>query len=130
MNSLNEIIAALDEFFDVPGSGADPAFSRFLPAAYDGAPCSWRSWVDPRFAIHFNGLMLRGRATVRTVFLAVFPSDKVLQRFLDRAERGDLLFVHHPLDLESGDPRGAWGRFVRPIASETIEALRARQLSI
>ena len=130
MESLAEITAAVDEFFDVPGSGADPAFSRFLPAAYDAAPRSWQSWVEPPFATHFNGLMLRGGATVSTVFLAAFPSDGVLQAFLDRAEPGDLLFVHHPIDLESGDPRGGWGKFFQPIADGTIEALRARQLSI
>ena len=130
MESLAEIAAALDEFFDVPGSGADPAFSRFLPAVYEAAPRSWRQWVEPQFATHFNGLMLRGGATVRTAFLAAFPSEGVLKAFLERAEPGDLLFVHHPIDLESGDPRGAWGRFFRPIADETIDALRANQLSI
>lgn len=130
MESLAKIVAALDEFFDVPRSGADPAFSRFLPGVYDATPRPWQSWTEPPFATHFNGLMLRGAAAIRTVFLAAFPSDEVLRAFLDRADPGDLLFVHHPIDLESGDPRGAWGRFFRPIADEIIDALRARQLSI
>lgn len=130
MESLAEIVAALDSFFDVPGSDADPAFSRFLPTVYDGAARSWRSWIEPAFATRFNGLMLRGGPTVRTAFLAAFPSKTVLRTFLERAESGDLLFVHHPIDLESGDPRGAWGNFFQPIADETIEALRRRRLSI
>ncbi len=47
-----------------------------------------------------------------------------------RAEPGDLLFLHHPIDLESGDPKGAWGNFFRPIPQETIDALRTKELSI
>ncbi len=74
--------------------------------------------------------MLRGAPTVRTVYLAAFPSAEVLRAFIDRAEPGDLLFVHHPIDLESGDPKGEWGRFFQPIADKTIDALRLRQLSI
>lgn len=130
MQSLAEITAALDEFFDVPNSGADPAFSRFLPAAYANAPSPWQLWVEPSFATHFNGLMLRGDARVNTVFLSAFPSVEVLQAFLSRGAPGDVLFVHHPIDLKSGDPRGRWGNFFQPIDSETIEALRAKQLSI
>jgi putative NIF3 family GTP cyclohydrolase 1 type 2 len=130
VESLAGIAAELDEFFGVADSGADPAFSRFLPAVYEAAPRPWQSWVEPQFATHFNGLMLRGGATVHTVFLAAFPSDGVLQALLARAEPGDLLFVHHPIDLESGDQRGAWGRFFLPIAEETITTLQVRELSI
>lgn len=130
MVHLNAIAAALNEYFDIPGSGVDPAFSRFLPAVYDGAPRAWKLWVEPQFAQHFNGLMLRGSEFVTTVFLAAFPSAAVLQAFLKQANSGDLLFVHHPIDLESGDPRGAWGKFFQPIADDTIQILRARQLSI
>ncbi len=130
MESLSTIVDALDIFFDVSASGADPAFSRFLPAAYEAAPRSWQSWTEPTFATHFNGLMVRGAPTVRSVFLAAFPSAGVLETFLARAEPGDLLFVHHPIDLESGDPKGAWGRFFQPLAEATIQALRAGQLSI
>jgi putative NIF3 family GTP cyclohydrolase 1 type 2 len=130
MESLSSIVGALDDFFRLAESGIDPAFSRFLPATYESAPRSWQSWVEPTFSIHFNGLMLRGGATVQTVFLAVFPSAIVLEAFLARAEAGDVLFVFHPIDLKSGDPRGTWGNFWQPITDETIEALRAKQLSI
>ena len=130
MESLSTIVGALDDFFDVAESGADPAFSRFLPAVYEAAPRSWQSWTEPAFATHFNGLMVRGGATIRTVFLAAFPSAGVLEVFLARAEPGDLLFVHHPIDLESGDPKGTWGRFFQPLAEATIQALRAGQLSV
>lgn len=130
MESLSSIVEALDDFFGLAESGVDPAFSRFLPATYESAPRSWQSWVEPTFSIHFNGLMLRGGATVARVFLAAFPSAIVLEAFLARSEPGDFLFVFHPIDLESGDPRGGWGNFWQPIADKTIEALRAKELSI
>src|SRR5262245_2483261 len=130
MESLSSIVAELDDFFALAESGPDPAFSRFLPSAYEGALQSWQTWTEPSFATQFNGLMLRGGATVRTVFLAAFPSAVVLEQFVTRAETGDLLFLHHPIDLESGDPKGAWGNFFQPIPQATIAALRAKQVSI
>lgn len=130
MESLSSIVSALDDFFALAESDPDPAFSRFLPEAYEGTLQAWQTWAEPTFARRFNGLMLRGGANVSTVFLAAFPSVIVLEQFLTRAEAGDLLFLHHPIDLESGDPKGAWGNFFRPIPQTTIEALRSKQLSI
>ncbi len=130
MESLSSIVVALDEFFALKESGADPAFSRFLPAAYESTALSWQARFEPAFATYFNGLMLRGGASVHSVFLASFPSAPVLEEFLARAESGDLLFLHHPIDLESGDPRGSWGNFFRPIPQESLEALRTHGLSI
>ena len=130
MEALKVITTRLDAFFDIANSGEDPAFSRFLPAAYEADGRQWRTWVEPGFATHFNGLMIRGGDLVHTVFLAAFPSDDVLRRFVARAVSGDLLFTHHPIDLESGDPRGKWGRFFRPIPEGAIHAMQANGLSI
>jgi putative NIF3 family GTP cyclohydrolase 1 type 2 len=130
MEALNAIAAALDDFFDIAASGADPAFSRFLPAAYDQERRPWRSWMEAGFATRFNGLMIRGGESVAQVFLAAFPSEVVLQQFLRRSSPGDLLFVHHPLDLESGDPRGSWGRFFRPMSADVLRQLQERGLSV
>lgn len=130
MTTLTGIVDALDVFFGVTDAPPDPAFSRFLPATYEGVGRAWREWMEPQFSVRFNGLMLRGAPQVRGVFLAAFPSGVVLDRFLAEAEPGALLFVHHPIDLESGDPRGAWGRFFQPISSAHVRALQDRQLSI
>jgi len=130
LGELKAISAALDEFFDIAGSGTDPAFSRFLPAAYEADGREWRSWTDPAFSERFNGLMLRGDNQVSRVFLAAFPSDGVLEAVIARGTAGDLLFVHHPIDLESGDPHGRWGRFFRPIPENLVRELKDRRLSI
>jgi putative NIF3 family GTP cyclohydrolase 1 type 2 len=130
MEALADVTRQLDDFFALAESGSDPAFSRFLPSAYETEGRPWRTWVEPQFACWFNGLMLRGGETVTTVFLAAFPSHGVLRRFVAEATPGDLLFVHHPIDLESGDPRGAWGRFFRPIPIDVLQALQPQSLSI
>jgi putative NIF3 family GTP cyclohydrolase 1 type 2 len=130
MEALAVINVRIDEFFGIAESGVDPAFSRYLPAVYDAERTPWRTWVEPDFAERFNGLMLRGGDTVHTVFLAAFPSDLILHDFLTQAQPGDLLFLHHPIDLESGDPRGGWGRFFRPIPTKTVHALQSKRLSV
>ncbi|MBA3558991.1 MAG: Nif3-like dinuclear metal center hexameric protein [Gemmatimonadaceae bacterium] len=130
MEALGTIVGALDDFFGIADSGADPAFARFLPVAYEAHPMPWRAWVEPAFATHFNGLMIRGDDRVNAVFLAAFPSDFVLRQFLARGTPGDLLFVHHPIDLESGDPHGAWGRFFKPISAEVLRDIQDAHLSI
>ncbi len=66
MESLSSIVSELDDFFALAASDPDPAFARFLPSAYEGQ--AWQTWTEPSFAARFNGLMLRGSATVRTVF--------------------------------------------------------------
>ena len=130
METLAAINAGIDEFFGIAASAPDPAFSRYLPAVYDAERNPWRTWVEPDFAERFNGLMIRGGDTVHTVFLAAFPSAVILHDFLTRAQPGDLLFLHHPIDLESGDPRGGWGRFFRPIDANTVHLLQSKQLSV
>jgi putative NIF3 family GTP cyclohydrolase 1 type 2 len=130
VTTLAEIVQELDKFFGVSEALPDPAFSRFLPSAYEEVDRSWRDWMEPRFCSRFNGLMLRGAEEVTGVFLAAFPSGLVLARFITEAEPGALLFVHHPIDLESGDPRGEWGRFFQPISSDHVKTLRDRRLSV
>lgn len=130
MTTLTSVVEQLDGFFGVTEAPPDPAFSRFLPSTYEGVGRSWQDWMEPPFCTRFNGLMLRGAEDVTGVFLAAFPRGVILDRFLDEAEPGALLFVHHPIDLESGDPRGEWGQFFQPISPEHVSALRARQLSI
>jgi len=63
MEPLSSIVDELDAFFALAEADPDPAFSRFLPAAYEDASRAWQSRAEPSFAARFNGLMLRGGAT-------------------------------------------------------------------
>lgn len=130
MVSLEKIEQALHRQFRVLELEKDPSFSRFIPMVYDLIGFDWRSFFEPDFTKRFNGLMIRGIGQVKTVFLAVFPAEEVLEAFLAEGEPGDLLFMHHPLLMECGDPRGDWGRGFVPIDPAYLEAVKAKGLSV
>lgn len=129
MAPLAEIERALDAFFGVTRAGVDPGFSRFIPATYDAVAFDWRAAFEPGFTSLFNGLMLRGADEVRTVFCSVLPSADVLDEVVETGRPGDLFFTHHPLDIESGDPRGEPGRGFLPIDRKHLDAFRENGLS-
>lgn len=129
MASLQSISDSLDSLFGVRGSAPDPAFSRFIPMAYDPVGTDWRARFKDDFCRRFNGLMLGGLFDVRRVFLVVFPAEDVLDQVLAEALPGDLIFSHHPLDMRCGDPRGAWGDGFRPIPVRQLDALREREIA-
>lgn len=130
MVQLQKIDKAIDELFRYREIGKDPAFSRFIPTIYDPIKFNWREEFEPEFNQLFNGLMLRGEEEVGRIFLAVFPTDEVLTRFIEESSPGDLLFMHHPLLMECGDPRGAWGKGFVPINPDLISRLKEKRLSV
>ncbi len=127
---LSEVVAALDGLWEVPEAGPDPAMSRFVPLAYDPLGFDWRGSFEPSFRQVFNGLMLRGAEDVGAVYCSVFPTPEVLARFLALGEPGDLLLLHHPIDWESGDPRGEWGHGLLSIDPATLAELREGGMSV
>lgn len=127
---VNLIQEKLDSLFDIYKLDKDPAFSRFLPMVYDPLQFAWREKFEKDFTERFNGLMIEGSADVKTVFLAVFPTDEVVKRFIEEASEGDLLLMHHPIPMECGDPRGKWGRGFIPIAIDLVDQLIEKKLSV
>lgn len=127
MERLSSLAARLDALFALY---PDPGFSRFVPMVYDAIGLDWRRRFEPGFVERFNGLVLRGGDRVNTVFCAAFPSAEVLEDFVRAASPGDLLFCHHPIDLRSGDPRGAMGAGFVPIQPATLDLLAERNLSL
>lgn len=130
MESLKRITHALDELFRIEKFGKDPAFSRFIPVSYDKIGFNWSAFFEDRFCHFFNGLMIKGHENVSSVFLAVFPTDQVLKQFIDESKPGDLLFMHHPLHMECGDPKGPWGRGFLPIDPNLLDAIKEKGLSV
>ncbi len=127
---LDQIVHQLNSELDIHSYGSDPGFSRFIPAVYDPLQFDWTSVFENEFAQLFNGLMLRGSAEVENVFLAVFPTEDVLTRFIDESKEGDLLFMHHPLLMECGDPNGKSGRGFVPIPEKYLLAMKKKRLSV
>jgi putative NIF3 family GTP cyclohydrolase 1 type 2 len=126
---LTRVTRFLTDIFDVTRQPADLAFSRFVPMVYDPIGFPWRDQFEPEFVTRFNGLMIRGHDDVGKIWCIAFPSDEVLDRIVERAAPGDLIFSHHPIDMRCGDPRGAPGQGFIPNPPETIATLKARGLS-
>ncbi|MBN8192927.1 Nif3-like dinuclear metal center hexameric protein [Bacillus sp. NTK074B] len=129
MAGLSDIVQRLDQTFEIKNYGKDPAFSRFIPQVYE-EEMDWKGIFEPAFTELFNGLMIQGESEVNNVFLAVFPTEDVLEAFIREGEPGDLLFMHHPLLMECGDPKGKWGRGFVPIKESLIDSVRKKGLSI
>jgi len=129
IQQISKITARLDSFFKVKELQKDPAMSRFVPMVYKQNR-RWKKLFNPGFLKHFNGLMIRGVNEVRTIFTASFPHDEILQKFISQSQVGDLLFLHHPIPLECGDPRGNLGRGFLPIDSTLLNKIITKKLSI
>jgi len=106
---LETIVNKLNKEFNIKEYGKDPSFSRFIPYVYENIQFDWKSSFENEFIHLFNGLMIKGEENVGTIYLAVFPTDHVLERFISEGRSGDLLFMHHPLLMECGDPKGRLG---------------------
>ena len=130
MVKLNEIVSKLDAELDIQSFGKDAAFSQFIPMVYDPLQFDWKAVFEKEFVELFNGLMLKGHENVEKIFLAVFPTDIVLERFIKESNRGDLLFMHHPLLMECGDPKGEWGKGFVPIKEKYIKQIKEKELSV
>lgn len=126
---LSQVVNALDSFFKVKELEKDPSMSRFVPMVYKQNQ-EWKKIFEPDFLKRFNGLMVRGADKVQTVFTASFPHDGILQKFISQSIEGDLLFLHHPIPLESGDPKGNLGRGFLPINSILLKKIIRKKLSI
>ncbi|SFS56846.1 NIF3 (NGG1p interacting factor 3) [Paenibacillus sp. 453mf] len=130
MMLLDQIKTELDSLFDINKLNKDPAFSRFIPMVYDPLHFNWKSKFEVAFTERFNGLMIKGSQEVNTIYLTVFPTDDVVSEFIKDASEGDLLFMHHPIPMECGDPRGNWGRGFIPISVDLIDELINKRLSV
>lgn len=126
---ISKVIKRLDSFFKVKELEKDPAMSRFVPMVYKQNR-QWKRLFEPEFLKRFNGLMIRGANEVRTIFTSSFPHDEILRNFISQSEEGDLLFLHHPIPLECGDPKGNLGRGFLPINSTLLSKIIRKKLSI
>lgn len=126
---LSKIVKEFDSFFKVKDLKKDPAMSFFMPLVYKGRESDLKH-VRKEFLKQYNGLMIEGNKTVKTIFTASFPHDEILSKFISKSSRGDLLFLHHPIPLESGDPKGKLGRGFLRNNPKLIQKIVNKKLSI
>ena len=130
MVELEVMINKLNTELNINAFGSDSAFKRFIPTAYDSIGYDWKTAFEKEFVQLFNGLMIKGGSEVEHVFLAVFPTNDVLERFIEESKEGDLLFMHHPILMECGDPQGDWGQGFVPIKETYIRQIKEKNLSV
>ncbi len=127
---LSEAVTKLDDFFKVNLLQTDPSMSIFVPIVYKQNLAEMKKIFESDFLKRFNGLMIKGADNIHTVFTASFPHDEILQKFISQSAEGDLLFLHHPIPMESGDPKGNLGRGFLPNNSVLLEKITKKKLSI
>src|SRR5690349_18554585 len=118
--TLAAIEELLDDIFAIAEFGVDPAFSRFIPMVYDPIGFDWRGCFQAEFTERFNGVMIRGDSEVSKVWCIAFPREAVLEEIVNRAQPGDVILSHHPIDMECGDPRGRKGRGFIPVPTHLL----------
>ena len=74
--------------------------------------------------------MIKGAEEVNKIFASVFPTTKVMEKFLNDSQPGDLLFLHHPIWLISGNQKGKPGKGFVPIPEPTLKQLKQKKLSV
>lgn len=122
--TLDSLIDALDREFSLTDWAADPAMSHLVPKTYHTIGYDFAAHFAPDFCTRFNGLMLRAGEVITEVYCAVFPTPEVLATVLQQAGDKALLFLHHPLDMETT------GRGFLPISPVHLQALSDRGISI
>lgn len=131
--SLERIVNEFDKEFRIFET-IDPAMSRFVPMVYDPIGYNWKEEFEPDFVKNFNGLMIKPEeeVTINKIWLLSFLNDYMIEDILTKASDGDMIFAHHPVQMECGDPREGkeWGRGFLPINPEIINNLKERKISV
>ncbi|MDD4381768.1 MAG: Nif3-like dinuclear metal center hexameric protein [Candidatus Dojkabacteria bacterium] len=131
--TIETLAEKLDTEFRVKET-VDPAMSRFVPMVYDPIDYDWKSEFEPEFTQYFNGLMITAEEDlpVGKIWLLSFLNDYMLEDVLEKSSKGDMIFAHHPVQMECGDPREGkeWGKGFIPINPEIIKRIKEKGLSI
>lgn len=126
---LDSLVQELDNLFDIKELSTDPAMSRFIPMVYDPINFDWKAYFEPNFSSSFNGLMMKGADNVGKIWGISFPSDEVLTHILSQAKRGDMIFSHHPINMECGDPQGKTGKGFLPVNLDLLREIKEKEIS-
>ena len=126
---LTKLVTELNNFFELTKLKKDPAMSKFFPMVYKKHVNELESY-EKLFLQSFNGLLIKGSDNVRTVFTSTFPHDQILEDFINKSVEGDLLFLHHPIPLECGNPKGKLGRGFLRNNFNLIKKIKDKKLSV
>jgi len=122
--------SAFGKEFKIFETAQDSAMSRFIPMVYDPIGFDWKTFFEQDFVDRFNGLMISGGTNVKKVYCVVFFNDEIVNEILNKNEDGVMIFAHHPVQMECGDPKGKKGRGFLPIDPELLRQIKARGISV
>ena len=121
---LEEIVNRLDSEFDIDKIPPDDPFSRILPKIYDAFNINFRSYINPKFLESFHGLVLKNGDEINKVYLSVFFSGEILDKIFSQNITDALIFLHHPMDMESSD------RGFLPMEEKYFLEMQRRKISV
>jgi len=131
--NLENLVKEFDSEFRIKET-IDPAMSRFVPMVYEPTGYDWGKEFEPDFGKYFNGLMIKPNENtkIEKVWLLSFLNDYMAEEILNKTSGNDMIFVHHPIQMESGDsrPNGKWGRGFLPINPEILRMLKQNNISV
>lgn len=130
MEELSYIKYRFDKLFELDDLEKDPSFCKHFKNTYSKVDFKWESFFTREYLNKYNGLMIRGYNEINNIFGAVFPTEEVIDTFVKKSQKGDLLFLHHPVDIENGDPRGKLGRGFLPISKRNLKLIKKNELSV
>lgn len=125
-----EIADLLDEEFRTKETALDPSMSRFFPMVYESIDFDWKNFFETKFLRSFNGLMINGLKPIRKVICVVFFNDEIIEKVLRESTEGILIFSHHPIQMECGDPRGQSGKGFLPVDPSLLVRLKDKGISV
>lgn len=126
---LSKIVQTFDSFFELKKLDTDPSMPMIFARVYENESLIKKTFQQD-FTKRLNGLMIKGDTSVSKIFTASFPQDETLEKFIALSSRGDLLLTHHPIPMESGNPRGELGRGFIQLNSNLVNRIISKKLSI
>lgn len=126
---LKTIVDTFNNFWGVYDLDMDPTMSFFIPKVYEQIGFDWKIFFEKDFVTRFNGLMIKGQENVSKIWCITFPSDEVLKIIINKSNEGDLIFSHHPINMECGDPKGENGKGFLPINVNLLKEIKRKKIS-
>ncbi len=127
---LNTLVNKINKFLRIKDFGLDVQMRLFVPDCYEKLDLDWQSYFESDFVRYLNGLMIKGGEEVNSIYCCSFPSNDVLEKFINIAKYGDMLFTHHALEFNCGDPKGVFGNGWQPLELSKLERIKTKGLSI
>jgi putative NIF3 family GTP cyclohydrolase 1 type 2 len=91
----------------------------------DWEDMDYNEYISENFKKRYMGILLDNSQDIETVYTAVFPSDRVLQRIINLGKENILLVTHHPMIWDIRKPS-----VFQNISKNLLPILKQKKISI